>query len=165
MLCFCDGHTCLNRQLEPHSLLICDHGIDHAYFDRAVLKAISSAPRKADMPLKISYYTIFILLLLGLGELQSKSFAIDLNDLSDLDVLSVECINTRRSNPCRRALALSETMQRNAASQRNYGCQTRLLGLGADLILMSFDEGRRGAALATLEQVKTFCDASHGRGL
>ena len=77
--------------------------------------------------------------LLIMGCLVSDSLAAKKDGLSDLTSLTVECTNTGQISICRRALFRTEVLQRQAGSNGNYACQSRLLGLGAELLIISFD--------------------------
>ena len=79
------------------------------------------------------------------------------SDLADLEFSSNECIRTNKPSICHDALARSEVLQRQAAAQGNYACQSRLLGLGADLLMTSFKAVRDKSVLAMIEEVKYFC--------
>ena len=86
-----------------------------------------------------------------------NSFATEKDDFSGLASLTIECRNTVQVGTCRQALFLTEVLQRQAASKGNYACQSRLLGLGADLLMISFDAVPKTSVLAILREVKTFC--------
>ncbi|MDP7327162.1 MAG: hypothetical protein QF862_00805 [Prochlorococcaceae cyanobacterium ETNP7_MAG_30] len=71
--------------------------------------------------------------------------------------LVVECFRSGRLEPCQRALLRAEALQRSAAAQDNYSCQTLLLGLQADLIMTQLQAGRGDDALAMLDEVNKGC--------
>ncbi len=77
--------------------------------------------------------------------------------LSELEALSRECFRTSERGVCKRALEYTEILQRRAAAKGQYACQTRLLGLGSNLLMFSFEEGERGQAFSMLKEVEPFC--------
>ncbi len=77
--------------------------------------------------------------------------------LSELDSLSIKCLKTRDRSICRRALFHAEVLQHQAALHGNYACQSRLLGLEADLLMISFKNVRRESLMAMLQASKKFC--------
>ncbi len=79
------------------------------------------------------------------------------SSLADLELYSNKCIRTTNPSICKLALERSEVLQRQAAGQGNYACQSRLLGLGADLIMISFKEEREESIFAMMKEVKQFC--------
>ena len=91
------------------------------------------------------------------GGLSTASYA-EILAFSNLEAFSNECIRTRDELTCKRALAQSEVLQRQAAAKGNYACQSRLLGLGSDLIMIASETGRVRTVLARLEAVKHFCN-------
>ena len=104
---------------------------------------------------KNALIAITLFCLLGGGWANSLAFETDA--LSDLESLSAECMNTSQVAVCRRALMRAEVLQRQAASIGNYACQSYLLGLEADLLMVSFQEDRNGSLFAMLKQVKMRC--------
>ena len=94
-----------------------------------------------------------------LGGTPLNSLAAEKNVFVKLDFFSIECIKKRKRSSCQRALALSEQLQRQAAAAGIYSCQSRLLGLGADLVMTSFKFERSSSALALLREVKKFCSS------
>ena len=71
--------------------------------------------------------------------------------------LARECLYFAQLEPCRGALRRAENLQLSAESQENYSCQTRALGLGADLIMSQLKKGRGDSALMMLEEVIESC--------
>ena len=104
---------------------------------------------------KISLAYMALLIVLGGGHLDSV--AVELDAISKLGALSTECFSDSQLSACQRALSLAEVLQRKASFKGNYACQSRLLGLGADLLMISFNEGRGGSAFEMLEEVHMFC--------
>jgi len=91
------------------------------------------------------------------GLWQPTCFSFEQDNLFEVSSFSLECLETGEISACQRAIHRSELLQREAASNGEYGCQSRLLGLGADLLMISFGEKRSDFALEMLEQVKMFC--------
>jgi len=77
--------------------------------------------------------------------------------LQQLNSLSSRCFDSGEIDTCQRALMLSEDLQRMAESKENYPCQTRALGLGADLILSQLQGGLDPLALTMLNEVNKRC--------
>ncbi len=72
-------------------------------------------------------------------------------------VMAMQCFEDRTVISCRKALIGSEALKREAGALELYSCQTRLLGLEADMILSMEKKVSRRSALKTLEEVKTHC--------
>ncbi len=77
--------------------------------------------------------------------------------LLELNSLAKECFSTRDAAICEKALIVSESFQRYADSKENYACQSRLLGLGADLIMTPLNSSKIEPAFPILEGVNLFC--------
>jgi len=107
--------------------------------------------------LKNKSFLTFLIFLLFVGGGQINAFGFEMGALSKLDSLSIECLKNTQVSNCQQALLQAEVLQRQAASDGNYACQSRLLGLGADLLMISFKAGRSGSVLKMLEEVKVFC--------
>lgn len=91
------------------------------------------------------------------GMLSFALFAHAKGDLYGLYQLARECLVSREKKTCRLALIQLEGLQRAAAAQRNYPCQTRLLGLGSDLIMSEEGVARGQPVNEILEEVSSFC--------
>ncbi len=76
---------------------------------------------------------------------------------SDLYPLSIRCFNSRQRNACRRALNLSESVQRKAAESQRYPCQTMALGLGAELVMAQQHPKSFEGSSTLLEDVMKAC--------
>ena len=87
--------------------------------------------------LRTKNYFIFGMIFFALGGVALHSSASEKSVLTELDSFSMECIQTSKLSPCKSALSLAELLQRKAASDGHYSCQSRLLGLGADLLMSS----------------------------
>ncbi len=98
-----------------------------------------------------------MLLVVLIGGSGSNTLSGEVEPLSKLTSLSTACLETSRVSTCRRALSRSEVLQRQAASIGNYACQSHLLGLGADLLMASFNEGRDVSVKRMLKEVQILC--------
>ena len=67
------------------------------------------------------------------------------------------CLHTRSISACDRALDQTEQLQRRAAEQEAYPCQTLLLALQADMVLQQLGQGRGDRALADLDDAVRSC--------
>ena len=76
---------------------------------------------------------------------------------SDLYPLAIRCFNSRQIKACRRALNLSESVQRKAAESQRYPCQTRALGLGAELLMAEQHPKSFEGSFTLLEDVVKAC--------
>jgi len=101
-------------------------------------------------------WLLSIMLFFALGLTASNGLA-EKSAFADLELFSNECIRTSDPSVCKRALARSEVLQRQAAEQGNYACQSRLLGLGADLLMISFGTSRDESIRAIMKEMKNFC--------
>ena len=77
--------------------------------------------------------------------------------LPGLNPQALECFRSGGITPCQRALLQAEALQRSAAAQSNYSCQTMVLGLEADVIMSQLHAGRGEEAIAMLEEVNQRC--------
>ena len=100
---------------------------------------------------------ISMLLLVLTGGSGSNALSRETEALPKLTSLSTACLETSRVSTCRRALSRSEVLQRQAAASGNYACQSHLLGLGADLLMASFNEGRDVSIKIMLKEVQIRC--------
>ena len=79
---------------------------------------------------------------------------------SALDAIRPEliaCFTTGGASRCARAMDLTEQLQRQAASRENFPCQTYLLGLQADVVMVQLSKGRGQQALESLEASDRIC--------
>ena len=79
-------------------------------------------------------------------------------DLDNLKDLTLQCLNYQREQDCRYALVKLEGIQRLAASNSNYSCQTYALGLSSDLLMSQLKLNRGQSALLMLEKVASLCN-------
>ena len=72
--------------------------------------------------------------------------------------LSKQCIRSKKLKVCRLALVQTEIFQAYAASQSMYTCQTRLIGLQSDLIMIILNPSKtKTTAFGMIEDVKKAC--------
>ena len=69
----------------------------------------------------------------------------------------IACFTTGGASRCARALDLTEQLQRRAASRERFPCQTYLLGLQADVVMVQLSKGRGLQALESLEVSDRIC--------
>ncbi len=101
---------------------------------------------------KIQIVTIFfIYLFIPLPTLEAFEFS----DSLIIDRLVKSCYSNTKS--CNAALLKIHNLQKNAAINRNFSCQTRLLGLEANLIMAMNSNLKRKDAKSIIEAVKNYC--------
>ena len=71
--------------------------------------------------------------------------------------LAQRCFDGNSPSSCQMVLDRAEQLQRSAAEQEFYPCQTLLLGLQADVILQQLGEGRADRAQADLQVIARGC--------
>ena len=67
------------------------------------------------------------------------------------------CFQTANAASCDRALVLTEALQRRAADRQFYPCQTLLLGLQAEVVMVQLAEQRGQKAFETLGDSERLC--------
>ena len=72
-----------------------------------------------------------------------------------LDKLVVSCYKDIKS--CKEALFEIHSYQKNAAINKNFSCQTRLLGLEANLIMATNSNFKRKDAKSIINDIQTYC--------
>ena len=90
------------------------------------------------------------LILCSPGEAQSAG-------LVDVQAEASLCLESGPLSACERALDQAEQLQRRAAEQEAYPCQTLLLALQADMVLQQLGQGRGDRALADLDDAVRSC--------
>ena len=101
---------------------------------------------------KVILLLLLLLLPLKISNARATNFTI-----FELDSLALKCFKTNDSEKCIKALEYSERLQRFAASEDNYSCQTHLLGLGGYLIMSDMKLNNQKNGLAILEEVRNLC--------
>ena len=89
---------------------------------------------------------------INLNEISALAF-----DFASFEGIVMECIDTTNKNICKTALIEVAAFQRYQESKGNYACQTRLLGLESDLILVTSDPSHSVTALKLIDSTKIFC--------
>ncbi len=95
--------------------------------------------------------------LLSLAFLQAKSELAQASDLPSLNKLAVSCFRSNESESCLKGLLMSESLQKKAEKRKRFPCQTRLLGLGSDLILSQMQKGDVETGMKMLGEVNENC--------
>lgn len=67
------------------------------------------------------------------------------------------CFASEGGQACTKALLQAEDLQRTAAYQDRYPCQSLLLGLQAEVVMVQFGAARGGEAFKTLAAVQGRC--------
>jgi len=71
--------------------------------------------------------------------------------------LLVACFKSADAPSCDRALMLTEAMQRRAADRQLYPCQTLLLGVQAEVVMVQLGEQRGQKVFETLRDSERLC--------
>ena len=77
--------------------------------------------------------------------------------LDEVRPLLLACFKSANASSCDRALVLTEAMQRRAADRQLYPCQTLLLGLQAEVVMVQLAEQRGQKAFETLRDSELLC--------
>ena len=72
-----------------------------------------------------------------------------------IDILVLRCYKDLKS--CNQAIFKINEYQKNAAINQKFSCQTRLLGLEANLIMASNSNFKRKEAKNILDAIKKYC--------
>ena len=76
-------------------------------------------------------------------------------DYLEIDMLVLRCYTDIKS--CKEALFEINYYQKNAAINKKFSCQTRLLGLEANLIMATNSDFRRKEAKSIIYSIKKYC--------
>ncbi len=76
-------------------------------------------------------------------------------DYLKIDMLVFRCYKDRKS--CKEALFEINDYQKNAAINKKFACQTRLLGLEANLIMAINSNFKRKEAKVIMDSIKKYC--------
>ncbi len=71
--------------------------------------------------------------------------------------LLLACFKSADASSCDRALMLTEAMQRRAADRQLYPCQTLLLGVQAEVVMVQLGEQRGQKVFETLRDSERLC--------
>ena len=76
-------------------------------------------------------------------------------DYLDIDMLVLRCYKDIKS--CKQVLFKINDYQKIAAKNKKFSCQTRLLGLEANLIMASNSNFKRKEAKSIIDSIKKYC--------
>ena len=76
-------------------------------------------------------------------------------DYLGIDMLVLRCYKDKKF--CKEALFKINDYQKNAAINKNFSCQTRLLGLEANLIMVTNSNLKRKEAKSIIDSIKKYC--------
>ena len=77
------------------------------------------------------------------------------NDYVKIDMLVLRCYQDIKF--CKEALFKINDYQKNAAMNKKFSCQTRLLGLEANLIMAMNSNFKRKEAKSIIDSIKKYC--------
>ena len=81
--------------------------------------------------------------------------AFETRDFLIIDMLVESCYKDQKS--CEKALIKIHNFQKNAAINKQFSCQTRLLGLEANLIMAMNSNLKKKEAKSIIQAVKRYC--------
>ena len=96
-------------------------------------------------------FVLFISFLIPLNPLTASQS----RDLLVIDMLVKSCYRDMKS--CEKVLITINNYQRNAAINKKFSCQTRLLGLEANLIMATNSNFKRKEAKNIIDDIKKYC--------
>ena len=94
---------------------------------------------------------LFIYIFIPLNPL----IAIESKDYLEIDTMVIRCYKDRKY--CKEALFKINYYQKNAAINKKFSCQTRLLGLEANLIMAANSNFKRKEAKSIIYSIKKYC--------
>ena len=77
------------------------------------------------------------------------------NNYPEIDMLVLRCYQDIKS--CKEALFEMNDYQKSAAINKKFSCQTRLLGLEANLIMAMNSNFKRKEAKSIIDSIKKYC--------
>ena len=101
---------------------------------------------------KIKYVTIF---LLWLPSSLSPLMANESRDHEIIDIIVMSCYEEMKF--CNKALSKINDFQKKAAMNKNFSCQTRLLGLEANLIMAMNSNFKKKDARSIIDAIEKYC--------
>jgi len=96
-------------------------------------------------------FVIYIYILIPLNPL----IAIESKEFLEIDTLVMRCYKDIKS--CKEALFKINDYQKSAAINKKFSCQTRLLGLEANLIMAMNSNFKRKEAKSIIDSIKKYC--------
>ena len=101
---------------------------------------------------KIKFVSVlFIYIFIPLNPLITK----ESNNYLEIDRLVLRCY--KDINSCKKALFKINEYQKNAAINKKFSCQTRLLGLEANLIMAMNSNFKRKEAKSIIDSINKYC--------
>ena len=96
-------------------------------------------------------FVVYIYILIPLNPL----IAIESKEFLEIDTLVMRCYKDIKS--CKEALFEINDYQKSAAINKKFSCQTRLLGLEANLIMAMNSNFKRKEAKSIIDSIKKYC--------
>ena len=96
-------------------------------------------------------FVVYIYILIPLNPL----IAIESKEFLEIDTLVMRCYKDIKS--CKEALFEINDYQKSAAINKKFSCQTRLLGLEANLIMAMNSNFKRKEAKSIINAIKKYC--------
>ena len=96
-------------------------------------------------------FVIYICILIPLNPL----IALESKEFLEIDTLVIRCYKDIKS--CKEALFKINDYQKSAAINKKFSCQTRLLGLEANLIMAMNSNFKRKEAKSIIDSIKKYC--------
>ena len=96
-------------------------------------------------------FVVFIYLLIPLNPLISN----ESKEFLEIDTLVMRCYKDIKS--CKEALFEINDYQKSAAINKKFSCQTRLLGLEANLIMAMNSNFKKKEAKSIIDSIKKYC--------
>ena len=96
-------------------------------------------------------FVVYIYILIPLNPL----IAIESKEFLEIDTLVMRCYKDIKS--CKEALFKINDYQKSAAINKKFSCQTRLLGLEANLIMAMNSNFKSKEAKSIIDSIKKYC--------
>ena len=96
-------------------------------------------------------FVVYIYILIPLNPL----IAIESKEFLEIDTLVMRCYKDIKS--CKEALFEINDYQKSAAINKKFSCQTRLLGLEANVIMAMNSNFKRKEAKSIIDSIKKYC--------
>ena len=96
-------------------------------------------------------FVVYICILIPLNPLIAKGS----KEYIEIDTLVMRCYKDIKS--CKEALFKINEYQKSAAINKKFSCQTRLLGLEANLIMAMNSNFKRKEAKSIIDSIKKYC--------
>ena len=96
-------------------------------------------------------FVVYIYILIPLNPL----IAIESKEFLEIDTLVMRCYKDIKS--CKEALFKINDYQKSAAINKKFSCQTRLLGLEANLVMAMNSNFKRKEAKSIIDYIKKYC--------